>query len=92
MALESAKKSSRTFTDWTADLGDLVQTPPFVQSPKPVAAPKAGKATTDADQLALENKRLREEIDKQMKANKKHKGTGVPSPSSITHLPALFLL
>ena len=80
MALESAKKSSRTFTesntDWTADLGDLVQAPPFVQPPKPVAAPKAGKATTDPVQLALENKRLREEINKQMLANKKH--TGVP--------------
>ena len=76
MALESAKKSSRTFTDWTADLGDLVQTSPFVQTPKPVAAPKAGTATTDTAQLAIENtcKRLRGEIDKQMRANKKHKG------------------
>ena len=78
MAMESAKKSSRTFTDWKADLGDLVQTSPFVQPPKPVSAPKAGKATTDADQLALEIKRLREEIDKQMKANKKHKGVPFP--------------
>ena len=74
MALEPAKKSSRTFTDWTADLGDLVQASPFVQPLKPVAAPKAGKATTDPDQLALENKRLREETKKQMLANKKHKG------------------
>ena len=75
MALASAKKSSRTFTDWTADLGDLVQASPFVQSPKPGPAPKAGKdAGKDTDQLSLENKRLREEIDKQMKANKKHKG------------------
>ena len=90
MALESAKKSSRTFTDWTADLGDLVQTSPFMQPPKPVAAPKAGKATTDPDQLAIENKRLREGIDKQMRVNKKH--TGVPPFSGITHLPALFLL
>ena len=74
MALESAKKSSGTFTDWTADLGDLVQTSLFEQTPKFVAAPKAGKATTDPAQLVEENTRLREEINKQMQANKKHKG------------------
>ena len=89
MALESAKKSSRTFTDWTADLGDLVQTSPFVQTPKPVAAPKT-KATTDPDELATENKRLRHEIDKHMRANKKHKGVCPPSLASHTCLHCFF--
>ena len=37
MALDSAKKSSRTFTDWTADLGDLVQASPFVPKPGPAS-------------------------------------------------------
>ena len=74
MALESAKKSSRTFTDWTADLGDLVHTSPFVQPPNPVVAPKTSKSTTDPVKLADKNKRLRDEINKQMAANKKHKG------------------
>jgi hypothetical protein len=88
MALESAKKSSRTFTDWTADLGDLVQTSPFVQSPQPGSASKVGKVT-DVDQLAQENKRLRNEIDKQMKANKKHKGVS-PHLASHTCLHRFF--
>ena len=72
MSLEAAKKLSRTFTDWTADLGGLVQTSPFLQPPsqpkaKPTPAEELAKITAD-------NKRLREEITKQSVANKKAKG------------------
>ena len=75
MALEAAKKSACTFTDWSADLGGLVQTSPFLQSPSQQKTPSA--KVTPAEELAklnADNKWLREEITKQMLANKKAKG------------------
>ena len=83
MSLEAAKRSSRTFTDWTADLGGLVQTSPFLQPP---AQPK-GKLTP-AEELAkitADNKRLRDEITKQSVGNKKAKGQTPLDISTCLH-------
>ena len=84
MSLEAAKKSSRTFNDWTADLGGLMNTAPLMQPPP--AQPK-GKLTP-AEELAkitADNKRLREEITKQSLANKKAKGRTPLDISTCLH-------
>ena len=83
MSLEAAKKSSRTFNDWTADLGGLVNTSPFMQPP---AQPK-GKLTPSEElaKITADNKRLHEEITKQAVANKKAKGRTPLDISTCLH-------
>ena len=68
MALQATKKSARTYTEWSADLGSLVQTSPFLQQPAQKALSSSGTAAELA-KITSDNKRLREEIQKQMQAN-----------------------
>ena len=86
MALEAIKKSARTFTEWSADLGSLVQASPFVQQPaqKPSQKPPPSDGGTAAELAKImgDNKCLREEINKQQQSNKKSRGQPVPLLSS----------
>ena len=60
MALEATKKSARTFTEWSADLGSLVQASPFLQQPAQKSPQKPPPSTTGtAAELAnLDNARV----------------------------------
>ena len=96
MALEAIKKSARTFTEWSADLGSLVQASPFVQQPaqkpsqpaqRPSQKPPPSNGGTAAElaKIISDNKRLREEVTKQQLANKKSKGQPALLSSPCLH-------
>ena len=88
MALEATKKSARTFTEWSADLGSLVQASPVLQQPAQKPPPSSGGTAAELAKIISDNKRLREEVTKQQLANKKTVQRSA-LPSVIT-LPARF--